>query len=314
MEDTNDSPRGDYSISELRTMMTGEPPAVANADAQAVPAADGEKPNARTVPDSETDKAGEEGNRGADGKFKAAKPAEDAEPVTANVQKRIDKLVAKQREAERERDELKTRLAGNQESRPAQENAPTLAAATRPEAKNFDTYEAYVDALTDWKLEDRDRIRNEAERTRTQQEAERTALTSHAARVEQATERYPDYSEVMEGAKALPITREIHMAIVGSEHGPDIAYYLATNPDEVTRIAKLPSFRQIAELGKLEGKFEAPAAETPNHTTNQAKKPLPKPPANVGGTASVKQPDLQDPKIDFSTFKRLAQAGLRRNQ
>jgi hypothetical protein len=311
LEKTNESPRSDYSIGQLRDMITGktvEPVTPAEKD---TPAASGEEnAEATTVPDSGTEETqveehSERGTeRDAEGKFKQS----------PGVQKRIDKAVKAQRDAERERDELKAKL-GNQESRPAKETAPPVEtkaeAKAKPEAKDFETYETYVEALTDWKLEARETQRNQEQAERTARESQQKIADSHAGRIEKAKERYQDWDDVMTAANSMPITREIHAAIVESDFGPDIAYHLATHPDDVKRIAALPPLRQIAELGKLEVQFEKPA-NAATHNKEPQKKPLPKPAATVGGSAGAKNPDLADPDIDMATFKRIARAQLHR--
>ncbi len=324
----NEAPRGDHSMTDLRTMLAGEQPKPAHAaPAAGEPAASGEQPetpaadpHAETDPTSGAEGTQEEGEaqtRGEDGKFKPA----DTPP---GVQKRIDKLVKAQKEAERRAAEAERKVAELQGSRPVEgqqkepssgKNAPPAAvtAKAKPEQKDFDTYDGYIEALADWRYETR-KAEDEAKAAQqARQNAERAAAEVHVQRVNAAKERYPDYDEVMAGVQSLPITREIHDGIVKSEKGPDIAYHLAKNPDEVRRIAALTPDRQLVEMGKLEAKFET-AATPANEKPNKAdKKPLPKPPANVGGSAGAKEPDLNDPSISMGTFKRLAQAQLRKS-
>ena len=46
-------------------------------------------------------------------------------------------------------------------------------------------------------------------------------------------------------------------AIRESDFGPDIAYYLGTNPSESNRIARLTPLSQAKEIGRIEAKLQA---------------------------------------------------------
>lgn len=342
-EAVNDAPRGDYSIAELRGLMRGEEPKPA-ASAEAPPAA-GDKP-AESGPVSGTDKAqaaaaaDDKTERGTDGKFKAkdgeakqgeTKPDGEGE-VPAGVQKRIDKAVRAQRDAERRADEAERKLREGQGSRPGDEqppnngqpgakNAPSAAEAKpkpRPEAKDFDTYDAYMVDLTRWTIAQEREADAQKRAQDTRQAADSAAVRSHVERVEAAKKKpeMADFDEVIADAKDLPISRGMHDAIVTSEKGPEIAYQLAKNPDEARRIAALSPVRQIAELGKIEAAIEAKASadQSADKKPPAEKKPLPKPAANVGGgSGAPKEQRLDDPDIDMGTFRRLARAGLRKS-
>lgn len=325
-----DAPRGDHSFAELRTMLAGETPAAPAADApkaEAAPAASGDIPAAEPAPASEpaTTQDGNDGQqRGADGKFKpkaAAASAEPDEAVPAGVQKRIDKAVRAQREAERRAAEAEAKLA-NQGSRPggAQQpanNAQPAAATPKPDPakpETFkaygETYEAYLEALTDWKVDQR-RAKDAAEaETQRAADAQRKVLDSHNARVDKAKADKLDWDETMEAGQSVPITRELLDFIRQSEHGPDTAYYLLKNPEEMARVLALAPVLQVAEAGAIaKAQFEAKPASAATSPA-PAKKPLPKPAAAIGGSAGAKQPDLNDPKLSMSEFKRLVRAEI----
>lgn len=280
----------DVSMSDLRALLKpdADPPAAA-----APAAAKAAKPAPAPEP---ADK-----ERGADGKFQPAakEPDDDGTPVSANVQKRIDKAVRAQREAERERDELKAAKAGTPGSQPARQTAPPAAAPGKPDAARFDTYEEYVEALTDWKLESRDAQRAAADRQRTNAAAwkEREA----AARAD-----HTDYEEVIAAASAMPINRAMHEAITDDAAGPKLAYYLATHEDETALIAKLGPAETNRALGRIMAGFTArsePAAAPPaTSKPAAAAKPLPRPPAAVGGAHAPHTVDLET--CDMATFKR----------
>jgi hypothetical protein len=319
MADNNEAAevRGDYSIGELRSMLGGE------TTKEAVPAAKAESgPNSGT-----DDKSAGKAERGDDGKFKSAKEKEGEgekkpEPEAGDgPQKRINKAVAKQREAERRAEQLareNEELKKGSGKQPEQKKeAPKAEAqdAKKPEAANFTSYEDYVEALTEWKVEQRERAREAKEAERKRAEASESHKKAWEKKVDAVREKHEDYDDVMEEAGSTPISRAMHNAIAESDIGPELAYYLATNTEEAARIAKLNPYQAAKEMGRIEDKLtEAPADKKPaeDKKPKAEKKELPKPARTVGGGATPKEAKLDDPEMPYLEFKRIAGAHLTR--
>lgn len=81
-------------------------------------------------------------------------------------------------------------------------------------------------------------------------------------------ERFADFEETVNAPVFSPEMRE---ALISSEHGPHVGYFLGKNPVEANRIASLPPDQMLREIGRLEGRFsqapervsEAPEPITP---------------------------------------------------
>ena len=82
---------------------------------------------------------------------------------------------------------------------------------------------------------------------------------------EEARAKYDDFEQVAYNPK-LPITDVMAQTIQASEIGPEMAYYLGSNPKEAERISKLPPFLQAKEIGKIEAKLSdnPPVKKTSN--------------------------------------------------
>ncbi len=308
------TPAAEPSISDLRAMFNAPAPEAAPLSEKATPAPAASDDVAGKTPAPAPDPAqadGEAGKRDAAGRFKPAdKPAgEEAPPedaVTPNVQKRIDKAIARQRAAERERDELKASIQQQQAkpgSQPAQNTVPP--AAGKPDPAKFATYEEYNEALVDWKVDQK-----------TAQLAQRGEAARRASsfneRVATAKKAHADYDEVLAEAASMPISPVMHDFIVESEHGPELGYYFGSNPEEAARIFALPPIAQTRAIVALEAQL-APKAEpatpaaspTPTKTpAAAAPKPLPRPAAAVGGSHAPATVDLNDPALSMRDFKR----------
>lgn len=275
-----------------------------NTEAPPAPEAAAAAP-AKTAPASEPDAPA--GERDATGKFVAKEPADPP-----GVAKRIGKALAAQRAAEQRAADAEAKLQAQTESRPApakpaEESAQPATELKKPVSKDFDTYEAYVEALTDWKLDAKKQADDKAASDRRVAEAETAAGKAWNDRVEAAKAKLPDFEEKLEEAGSMPISRAMHATIYESELGPEVAYYFASHPEEAARIAKLSDLATAREIGKIEASLAAP----PARQAPAAAAKLPKPPAQAGGshTPSVFDFETADPGSFRREFaKQLANA------
>src|SRR6185436_1228163 len=98
------------------------------------------------------------------------------------------------------------------------------------------------EALTDWKLDQREKTRAEAEAKRAHDIAEREAFETWAKREKAAKKAHDDYEEVLDSVKFNPADPGVpaaRQAMLESELGAEILYHLAKQPAELKRIAAL---------------------------------------------------------------------------
>ena len=95
-------------------------------------------------------------------------------------------------------------------------------------------------------------------------------LDSYHEREEEARSKYDDFEQVAYNPK-LSITNVMAETIQSSDIGPELAYYLGSNPKESDRIAKLSPLSQAKEIGRIEAKL---AAEPPMKKTTSAPAPI----------------------------------------
>jgi hypothetical protein len=202
------------------------------------------------------------------------------------AQRRRDAAFAAQR---RENQALKARLdALEARTTPAPTSPPPPAApvtgATPPSPEAFATHAAYVQAVAQWTVEQHEAVK-EATTTATQI---RTAWEQQEA---QAKTKFTDYDEAI----AADTTR-YHPAVLNalqtSEQGAEVAYHLATHPEDAARIAALAPVAALRALGRLEATLEAQTATSGSapsavRSTSPAPTPpptpLPAPLTPVGG-------------------------------
>ena len=112
---------------------------------------------------------------------------------------------------------------------------------------SFESNEAYTEALVNKKAE-------EIIRRRETEQSIKQIKEAFNEREEQAMDRYDDYEQVVRNP-ILKITDTMADTITLSDNGPEIAYWLGSNPEEALRISKLTHLAQAKEIGKIEQKL-----------------------------------------------------------
>lgn len=148
--------------------------------------------------------------------------------------------------------------------------------------EEFDSPEAYAEVLALKKAEELIAKRDAAK----QQSA---ILDSYHEREEEARGKYDDFEQVAYNPK-ISITDVMAETIRVSEIGPDVAYYLGSNPKDADRISRMTPLAQAKEIGKIEAKL---ASDPPVKRTTSAPAPISPVTARSSGAPSY---DTTDPR------------------
>ena len=201
---------------------------------------------------------------------------EEQQQTKSFSQEELDAIVSKRlaREQRKWEREQAQRLAEQQARTPA---------APPPAPDDFDSAQQYAEALAEQKA--RELL---AQREAAAQQA--AILESYKDREEEARDRYEDFEQVAYNPN-LPVTDVMAQAIQASDIGPEVIYYLGSNPKEAGRISKLPPVLQAKEIGKIEVNL---TTNPPVKKTSTAPAPL----APVTATRSNSGPryDTADPR------------------
>lgn len=232
----------------------GEPAPVEAAEQEAQPAQEAaseaaEEPLELTEGDEavevdEGEEGGEE-HQDADGKRRRSKPASQ----------RIAELTARLRETERE---LEATRSGKAE--PAKDEAPA-----RPNPDDYELLEsdpAYIEALTDWKIDQRERAKAAAQEQSQSQQAVVDKITNGVVKAEaQAKAKYEDYdaklAEAVDARGGEPLHPLVSVAVSISPAGGDILYRLATDEKASSRLEKLANGGNANAFALAVGELEA---------------------------------------------------------
>lgn len=166
-----------------------------------------------------------------------------------------------------------------QSARAAEANRPS---AAMPSADQFNSVDDYAEALATRKAEEL-LARRDAQKQRTE------FVEAYHDREEDARNKYDDFEQVAYNPN-LRITDVMAETIQTSDAGPDVAYFLGSNPKEADRIARLPPILQAKEIGKIEARL---ASDPPVRKSSSAPSPIS--PVTARGSGSPAY-DTTDPR------------------
>ena len=218
----------------------------------------------------------------------APEPEVSSPEVTAEEQQPEEQPAAKTFTQEELDAAIGKRLAREQrkwereQQRRQAETQATKAPVDLPPVDQFESPEAYAEALAERKAEEL-LARREAERQQSE------TIEAYHEREEEARNKYDDFEQVAYNPQ-LRITNVMAETIQASDIGPDVAYYLGSNPKEADRISKLAPFLQAKEIGRIEAKL---VAEPVTKKTSSAPAPIAPVTARTSGTPSY---DTTDPR------------------
>ena len=194
----------------------------------------------------------------------------EAKPYT---QEEIDAIVEKRLARERRKQA--------REAAEAAQNAPPLEIESQINPDDYDTTEAYIEALVEERTE-------AVIKHREQSKSVNAVEKRYQEQVDEALDKYPDYEQVAHTHQFM--TNEMAAAIKASDISTEIAYYLGSNLDEAEKIFNLQPIQQVKELGKLEARLES---NPPVKKTTKAPAPI-----KPVGKAKVTVPsyDTTDPR------------------
>ena len=219
--------------------------------------------------------------------------AADAPVVATSVEGEAPKEEPKhkggyQRKIERLERQLEQALSLVQRVAPTQQAAPIPQPVVtgKPDPDSYETFNEYIEALTDYKLgQARAEAQAEAQIAR-KQEHQTKVQSAFQTRYQDAVKAHPDFEALYEEtADDVPFTDAMRESVLESDRGGDLMHYFLKNPEDAKRIAALSPVSAAREIGKLEARFET--APKPNATK------APAPPSPVKGTP-IKPPAKDD--------------------
>jgi len=186
--------------------------------------------------------------------------------------------------------------------------------SSEPEPKRAELVEPDPEKFTDWneyqkelRAYDREIAKREAlaefENKQREKEGKKeveSKLKTFAEKQEEARKTYGDYDDALAEFDDVPVNPAIHQAMLESDHGADIAYYLAKNPDVFDKLndPKLSVLALGRELGKIEASFGNKSEKAAVKVTTA---PPPISPVRAAAKTSNKAEDLTS---DYEAYRK----------
>lgn len=279
----------ELSLADYRASRTGEGAA---------------KTETETTPASEEEQDAEGGNAGVSDSEEGTADDSDKEGEKPANKKRGGfqrKLESKDREIEN----LKAQLAQAAGKPAGTETAPPQAAtpaavnglAPKPKMDDFDSIEAFTEALTDWKADER-------EARRAADAESKKILDGWNSRQAEAKKTHSDYDEVIEAVSDIKLNAEHQRLFLESEAGAEIAYQLASDPDELKKFAAMSPLAAARYFGKLEATYTPTSPASKPRVSN-----APRPISPVGGRSTGTAAITDVSKLPLSAYRELRTQG-----
>ena len=208
------------------------------------------------------------------------KPSDGEQRPKKTAQDRIVDLVNKNRDTATKAAEAEDRAQRFEaELNVLRAQAQPMQATNKPSRGQFSSEDDYIEALTDWKA-DAAVAKREYQQREAQLMAEQADVANQWEKRQQtAIASITDYAEVV-GTSEIQIPPYVHQAMLESEQGPEIAYYLALHPEEAKRIAAmkpLAAIRRITDLERdlMDTADDKPATKTTSDSPKKSRAPEP---------------------------------------
>lgn len=278
------------------------------------------KPEKAEQAEPESEKPGEQA------KQKAEAEAESRKQFGKSLRAKSREDRAARREAERRELDLRRQLEARDRElaelragKPAKAEAPaqpsTPAApepekeAPKPQWDDFDDPAAFMDALTDWKLDQREKAAAAKQQAPAAQPQPATEPEPSEPEIEipeeqqawmdrvdefvaDAKTQFDDFEQTVLNKGNLPLTKTMVELAMQSDNGPAILHHLGKNPSEAGKIAGLESPMDVArEFVRIESDIAAAQVATsddqprPRQTRARTVSKAPEPITPVGGGA-----------------------------
>lgn len=182
----------------------------------------------------------------------------------------------------------------------------------KPVIDDFETYEAYEDAKTDYavKLAEFNLIQKyEKEQVRAKAEEEHR---KYQTRLQEAAKVDPVVKDALEDPEFLPIrnpmSAHIAQVIRESEEAPKLIRHLRQNAEEMDALYRMTPLAAARAIGRIEEKLSAVKPPSPKKVSD-----APNPVKTVGDKGNETVPDLENMSMEqFAKHRNKEQFGARR--
>ena len=255
--------------------------------------------------DESTDDSEASENEQDEDKAEKEKPKKKSGGFQRRINKLNSRLSAKEEEAEYWRQEyLKAKAPNNREEK----SVVVKKDDGKPRADDFETHEEYIEALTDWKTEQKLNAFEEKRRSEKVQKDYQTRAQTHAERVKAFSAKHEDFAEVIDEVSDIRVPGALQELIIDSEFGPELMYELAKDREELERICAMSPIKAAKAIGRIEDKLESRSKSKTESSFINKKKPVNPPTPIRSRSDKATKPSIYDENISQAQYEALRQA------
>ena len=179
-----------------------------------------------------------------------------AEFANKGVQKRINELTRKNKEALEAKDEEIAELKG----RLLPDKRPPV-----PVEGDFVTKEEFQEAYQNWKDQD-DEWKSNKKRVEKQTKAAKERFNANVekykASMKRMQDKYDDFNKLVNDEETAVNFQHLAPVIRATDFGPEIGYHLAKNPKKLTSMLELDDVSAILAIGEMVGRCRTPGSKS----------------------------------------------------
>lgn len=125
----------------------------------------------------------------------------------------------------------------------------------KPVRYNFANEDEFIEALTDWKTEQKFRQRETQSRKEAEDLRQQQIVDTAKQRLSKAAELIDDFAEVTSRADVM-IPPDVVAYMQESDMFAELGYYFAKNPADAVSLSKLNPRQQLVKVGQIEAKLK----------------------------------------------------------
>jgi hypothetical protein len=217
--------------------------------------------SAAAEPDAQADQSEQDG----EGKDATATEEQKDRKPNPKLERRFSEIT-KQREAAREearrereaRESMEIRLKELESKVNPTAQQPNDELGEEPKPEQFSDMYEYAKALAEYTADKRLNERDNEEKARKAAAEQEQKFKAWADRVNAAKNELPDFDDMVQSSD-VRVSDPVRDAIIESENGPQILYYLAENAEFAKKLSEMSVVSAVREIGKIEARFDKAA-------------------------------------------------------
>lgn len=224
-------------------------------------------------------------------------------------QRKIDKLTKRNAELARAYEALQSQALQKRQSEQADDVVQAKPHAEgRPASDNFQTHEEYMEALSDWKVEQKLKERDTREQSAKAKAAAEARENEVREQAQEFAKTHPDFEAVIKDVDDIEMSLTVRESLLKSKNAPELMYELAKDPEEFERICSLPALDAAEAIGEIKARIKS--AGTKQDAIKTTKAPRPLSPVSTKAGSVVKS--IHDPGLSFAEYEKLRNEQLKR--